>query len=260
MEKRPYIVLTASSKGGVGKTQIAINVATALKTAGYEVLLIDTDTANPSVGPLLGMRDQVKGYVEIVMGSAKMEDALVSYQPTGFYYIPAGGDGEVLVSSPEEIRRFYSEISRGDFDFVIVDTPPGSNLEAAIKIFDEALIVTTPEETAVLGAQKLSKSYNKYHLLHKLVINRVKKDRYELDKDRIEQLYGDIAYELIPEDEIIEESEAKHLPAYLIRRTSLFSLAIDDLCRSYTLRAGEPNRDEQQKGSGFSIKKFLGMR
>jgi MinD-like ATPase involved in chromosome partitioning or flagellar assembly len=256
MAKKPYIIVTASPKGGVGKTIVSINVSAALRAAGYDVLLIDTDVANPSVGLLLGSGIEGQGYAEVMMGKATMKDVLVLYPSSGFYYINAGGDGEILQATPEQIVKFYSEVAKSDFDFVIVDTPPGSEIEPAMKMFNEALIVTTPEETAVRGAERLSKSYTKYHLLHKLVINRVKEGKFDLAEEAIEKLYGDVAYAMVPEERTITESESKHTPAYLLNRTSLFSIAIDDLCRSYLLKVGAQAEDLETKKTGW--KKFFG--
>ncbi len=258
--KKPYTILTSSHKGGVGKTIVSINIAAALRSAGYDVLLVDTDTANPSIGPLLGMPDPGPGYFDIVDSKIKPEDTLIVFEPVGFYIIPAGGKGEVANTITDAFNKFYAEVSKLDFDFIIIDTPPGIGMDGILKNFDEAIIVTTPEETAVFSAQKLSKLYTDHHLIHKLVINRVKKDKYQLDEGKIEAMYGDIAYAMIPEDEIVTESEAKHIPAYLINRKSLFAIAIDDLCRSYTLKAGEPNPQGHLKKSGFGrIRRFFGM-
>lgn len=261
MAKRPYIIVTASPKGGVGKTIISINVTAALRASGHDVLLIDTDVANPSVGTLLGSGIEGQGYAEVLDGTASLKDVLVLYPSSGFYYVPAGGDGQAAKAEPEQVNKFYTELSKSDFDFVIVDTPPGTEIEPVIKTVNEALIVTTPEETAVRGAQRLSLSYTKYHLLHKLVINRVKEGKYQLGEDVIEKLYGDVAYAMVPEEKTIDESEAKHTPAYLLNRTSLFSIAIDDLCRSYLLRAGAENGGDLTKiGWNSGIKRFFNLK
>lgn len=260
MDKKSYAILTAAQKGGVGKTVVAINVTAALRTAGYEVLLIDTDVANPSIGPLLGMRDTGPGYAEIVKGKSKIEETQIVYEPTGFYIIPAGGTGTAITPTGEEMNKFYSQVLKLNFDFVIIDTPPGADLDGALKNFDEALIVTTPEETSVFGAQKLSQLFTKNHLLHKLVVNRIKDDKFELDEERVEQLYGDIAYGMLPEDRTVIESEAKHIPAYLVNRSSEFSQAIDELCRAYTLKAGEPEQGGVSKGAFGGVRKFFGAK
>ncbi len=259
MDKKCYKILTASHKGGVGKTMVSINVAAALKSAGYDVLLIDTDTANPSIGPLLGLPDSGPGYAEIIDGKNKIDETLVVVEPYGFYIIPAGGNGDALATTTEQTNKFFEKLSKLNFDFIIIDTPPGTATDGALKNYDEALIVTTPEETAVLGAKKLSQKFINNHLQHKLIINRMKKDKYELDEEKIEKMYGDVAYSIIPEDEIIEESEAKHTPAYMINRKSAFSVAVDDLIRSYALRAGEPGQGEKPKKGGFGgVKRFFG--
>lgn len=260
MDKKSYAILTASQKGGVGKTIVAINITAALRAAGYEVLIIDTDVANPSIGPLLGMRDTGPGYAEVLEGKNKIEETQIVCEPSGFYIIPAGGKGEAINPNSDQLNKFYSQVLKMNFDFVIVDTPPGTDMDGALKNFDEALIITTPEETSVFGAQKLSQLYTKNHLQHKLVVNRIKDDKFELDEERIEQIYGDIAYAMLPEDRSVIESEAKHTPAYLLNRSSQFSQAVEELCRAYTLRAGEPGADEDgvKRGGFGGVRKFFG--
>ncbi len=260
MDKKTYAILTASQKGGVGKSIVALSLAAALKVAGYEVLLIDTDVANPSIGPLLGLRETGGGYAEIVKGKLKFEDAQVVSQPTGFYVLPAGGNGEPENFSNDDLNAFFAKALKQNFDFIVVDTPPGSYMDGILKNFNEALIITTPEETSVFGAQRLSQIYNKYRLNHKLVINRVKEDKFELDEQKIEQMYGDIAYGMLPEDRTVQESEIKHIPAYMLNRKSLFSLSIDYLCRPYMLRMQGSEEQAIQRGGLGDVKKFFGLK
>jgi septum site-determining protein MinD len=260
MDKKTYAILTASQKGGVGKSIVALNIAAALRIAGYEVLIIDTDVANPSIGPLLGLREMGGGYTEIIKGKLKFEDAQTVSQPAGFYVLPAGGDGESEGFDNEEINGFFAKALKQNFDFVIVDTPPGSYMDGILKNFNEALIITTPEETSVYGAQRLSQIYGKYHLNHKLVINRVKEDKFELDQQKIEQIYGDIAYGMLPEDKIVPESEIKHVPAYMLNRKSLFALSIDYLCRPYMLRMQGSEEQAIRRGGIGDVKKFFGLK
>lgn len=255
MGKKSYTILSASQKGVVGKTIVAINIAAALRSAGYDVLLIDMDVANPSIAPLLGIRSTGKGFAEMLKGKIELEQVQVVYAPVDFYILPSGGSGEAVNPTTEELNKFFAKVKKLNYDFIICDTPPGAVDSGSLKNYDEALIVTTPEETAVYGAQKLSQILNEHHLLHKLVINRVKDDKYELDEDRIEKIYGDIAYAMVPEDRIVTESEAVHTPAYSIDRRSQFALSIDDLCRAYMLKAGEPSLEKKDGG----IRKFLGL-
>jgi septum site-determining protein MinD len=260
MDKKTYAILTASQKGGVGKSIVALNIAAALRIAGYDVLLIDTDIANPSIGPLLGLRDMGNGYTEIVKGKLKFEDAQVVSQPTGFYVLPAGGSNEPEDFSTDDLNAFFAKALKQNFDFIVVDTPPGSYMDGILKNFNEALIITTPEETSVYGAQRLSQIYNKYHLSHKLVINRVKEDKFELDEQKIEQMYGDIAYGMLPEDRIVQESEVKHVPAYTLNRKSLFALSIDYLCRPYMLKMQGSDEQPAQRGGIGDVKRFFGLK
>ena len=109
-DKKTFAILTSSHKGGVGKTMLAINISAALRTAGYEVLLIDTDVANPSIGPLLGMKDNGQGYAEMIAGKAEAESVQAVFEPTGFYFIPAGGDGEEITPTADQLNKFYTNV------------------------------------------------------------------------------------------------------------------------------------------------------
>lgn len=257
-----YIIRVSSQKGGVGKTTIAVNLAASLKAKDYDVLLVDADVTNPSVGTLLGLETAGVGYRELVMQQAELSSGLAVYGPMDLNVIIGTTTTSMFAPKIELLNEFYKNIAKLNFEFIIVDSAPGSFTETDVRRFDEALVITTPDRASALGSQRLAQLYEKFHIRHRLVINRAQYDKFELDKDQIEKIYGDVAYALIPEDPIVKESIAKRIPAVLLNSYSQFSVAIEDLCRAYTLKAGEP-RAEQHGGKdsvGKRLKKVFGFK
>lgn len=73
---KSYVLKVVSQKGGVGKTTMAVNLATALALSNYKVLLFDADFANPSVGFHLGMYDVNAGASDVASGKTSLRNAI----------------------------------------------------------------------------------------------------------------------------------------------------------------------------------------
>jgi MinD-like ATPase involved in chromosome partitioning or flagellar assembly len=256
-----YIVRISSQKGGVGKTVIAVNLAAVLKTLNYDVLLIDADTSNPSVATHLGLGSVETGYKEIVDTGAELGNELSSYGPIDINVIPGTISVSQYKPAPNKISEFYKKVRKEGYEVVIVDSAPGSFSEDEIRFFNEAMIVTIPELASARGSASLASTYERYHIRHRLVINRVQNDTFELTKENIEKIYGDVVYSILPDDPIIKQSISKRTPAYLLNPNSKFSMAIAELSRAYQLRLGEPEIDRKREGAGFRrrIRKFFGF-
>ncbi len=234
MRDSPLLIRISSHKGGVGKTTIAVNLSVALQTLGKKVLLIDTDIANPSVGFHLGI-DQVNiGYYEVMFKKAKLQNALVVHGPTGLHVLPGTIHARVVVPSKEGVRRLGLLLKKQHYDFVIVDTPPGIFQEEVLSIYDEALIVATPDMPALSSSLKLATVYSRGGLKHRLLVNKVANKKYELGVDEIEDVYGDKVLATLPEDEIVPISISEHIPAYILSKRAKFSQSISDLADYYS--------------------------
>ena len=256
-----YIVRVSSQKGGVGKTVIAVNLAAVLKSLDYDVLLIDADTSNPSIGAHLGLGSVETGYKELVDTGADIGSELSSYGPLGINVIP----GTISVSqyhpTQNRLSEFYKKVKKEGYEVVIVDSAPGSFSEDEVRFFSEAMVVTIPELASARGSASLAGAYEKYHVRHRLVINRVQSDVFEMTREEIEKMYGDVAYSTIPDDPIVKQSVARRTPAYIMNPNSKFSLAIAQLSRAYQLRLGEPVADKEKEGLGFGkrMRRFFGL-
>ena len=256
MAKKPYVILIASQKGGVGKTTVAVNLGTALKYQKYDVLLIDTDRATYSISEHLGINGIDNSYTRALNGEIDAKEAVFSYEPLDLNLILGGQDDDEKDVNPEKLNRFYAQVMKLGYDFVIIDCHPGLFEEPLSKYINDVAILTTPDATSAKSSAKLAKYCERQKLTHRLVINRSGSSKFELASEDIEKLYGDVVSVVIPEDQIVQESARKHKPAYIIDRGSTFSLAIEELARTYVLRVGKPesqgpDADREERKSFF---------
>jgi len=147
-----------SGKGGVGKSSVSVNMATALATMGHRVGIMDVDIHGPDVPRMLGLK-----------GDLKMNDARritpARYSPilsvVSIESLMADKDAAIIWRGPAKhaaIRQFVGDVAWGDLDYLIIDAPPGTGdepLTVAQLIKDaKAVIVTTPQEVALADVRK----------------------------------------------------------------------------------------------------------
>ncbi|MDE1865701.1 MAG: AAA family ATPase [Candidatus Micrarchaeota archaeon] len=241
MAKGPYIVRISSQKGGVGKTTIAVNLATVLSMLDYKVLLVDADYANPSVGFHLGLENVNRGFADIGAKRVDPKSVIVTHAPTGMHVIPGRVGGKVVYPSISQIEWQFKILREENYDFAIVDTAPGilpfvENVY--LKNYDEAVIVTTPEMASCTSAIRLAHVYDTLGLKHSLVVNRMRNKRYEISIQEIEESYEGSVTGAVPEDEIVPLSIAEHIPAYLLNQRCGFSEGVSRASKRYAARVG----------------------
>ena len=152
-------VMVMSGKGGVGKSTVAINLAAALALRGYQIGILDADLHGPDVPRMLGIDDRhLAGKpdsvdpVEVFKGFKAVSMALLAQDP----------DKAIVWRGPLKhtaIKQFLGNVNWGDLDFLFVDLPPGTGDEPLsvaklIKAVDGAIIVTTPQDVALLDSRK----------------------------------------------------------------------------------------------------------
>ncbi|MDR2734790.1 MAG: MinD/ParA family protein [Spirochaetota bacterium] len=165
----------ASGKGGVGKTNFAINLGILLAKAGKRVLIMDMDLGLANVNVILGMIPKFNLY-HVIKGQKKMSE-IISESPYGVRIIAgASGFSKLADLAEEERTRFMDEISGiSDYDYVIIDTGAGvsRNVLSFVLAADEAIIITTPEPTAITDAYGIIKAISTEvgQSIIKLVVN-----------------------------------------------------------------------------------------
>ena len=172
------VIAITSGKGGVGKTNLSVNLAIALKEAGLRVLLIDADLGMANVDVVLGSLSRTH-LLNLLEEGVELEDVLV-HGPYGVDYISGGSGIEKAADFTfEERQRLMQKLTGcGQVaDIILVDTGAGlgKNVMDFILAADEVLLVTTPEPTALTDAYAVMKAYSMYASAPslKLVVNRV---------------------------------------------------------------------------------------
>ncbi len=159
-----HIVAVASGKGGVGKSTIAANLAISLGRMGLKAGLMDADIYGPSVQMLLGLKDEprpVEGEKKIhpmeAHGIKAMSMGVLIETDTALVW-----RGPMVSSAVEQLLR---DVKWGDLDVLVLDMPPGTGdiqLTVAQKVkLDGAVIVTTPQNLALLDARKGTSMFQK---------------------------------------------------------------------------------------------------
>lgn len=151
-------IVVLSGKGGVGKSTVAVNLATALALNGLRVGLLDVDIHGPSVPTMLGLENEtLKGGPD---GLSPVEIGGLKVISLGF--LLQNPDDAVIWRGPMKmgvIKQFLTDVQWGDLDYLIVDAPPGTGDEPLslcqlIQPLDGAIIVTTPQKVAAVDVRK----------------------------------------------------------------------------------------------------------
>ena len=179
-EKKTRILTVSSGKGGVGKTNLSINLAIAYSMLGKNVVVLDADLGLANVNVILGIIPEYNLF-HLIKKQKKMRDILIN---TGYgINIIAGASGFSKIANLEDEERdnFIEEINQLSFaDIIIIDTSAGvsNNVLAFIAAADDAIIITTPEPTAITDAYGIIKiiatEFDNPDMNIKLIVNRVK--------------------------------------------------------------------------------------
>ena len=143
----------AGGKGGVGKTTTTVNVATALRAGGHDVVAVDADLAMTNLGAVLEVEHEPSLH-DVLAEEATVEDALTTVD--GLAVLPGDpGIDRYEAAEPGKLRPVVRELERR-FEVVLVDTGAGLTHESMIPFAatDGVVLVTTPDETAVTDAGK----------------------------------------------------------------------------------------------------------
>ena len=177
-EKGARIVAVTSGKGGVGKTNLTVNLAIAMSMEGKRVLVIDADLGMANVDVVLGTVSK-HHLMHLLKPDIKLEDVLI-HGPYGVNYISGGSAIERAVEfTIAERQILLDKLSAcGDIaDVILIDTGAGlgQNVMEFILSADEVVLVTTPEPTAMTDAYAVMKAYNSRAQAKnmKLVVNRI---------------------------------------------------------------------------------------
>lgn len=161
-----HIIAVGSGKGGVGKSTVSSNLAISLAKQGYKVGLCDCDLYGPSTSIMFGTKQQPL---------ANEKDEIIPIVAHGVKLMSMGflldDSSPVIVRGPLATRytqQFLRQVEWGELDFLILDLPPGTGdiqltIVQTVQL-DGAVIVTTPQEVALIDARKAISMFSKVNV------------------------------------------------------------------------------------------------
>ena len=215
------VIVITSGKGGVGKTTTSANVGTALAMQGKQVVLVDADIGLRNLDVVMGLENRiVYDLVDVIEGRCRLKQALIKDKRfEGLFLLPAAQTRDKDAVNPEQMKKLC-ETLKEDFDYVILDCPAGieQGFKNAIAGADRALIVTTPEVSAVRDADRIIGLIESHGVSNtQLIINRVRMQMVKRgDMMAMEDVVEILAIDLIgvvPDDENIVITTNKGEPA-----------------------------------------------
>lgn len=158
------IIAIGSGKGGVGKSTVTSNIASALAQAGFKVGIVDADIYGPSVPMLFNKRGE--------RPEATMDKKIIPLENYGIKFISFGNfiheDEPVVWRGPMlggVLNQFFFDTDWGELDYLLVDLPPGTGDVQLSMVqnlnLDGAIIVSTPQDVALLDARKALHMFDK---------------------------------------------------------------------------------------------------
>jgi septum site-determining protein MinD len=224
-------ILVISGKGGVGKTTLVANLTYALTELGQKVIALDANPTTPNLGLHFGLYLTSKTLHNALKGEVKVRDIIYSH-PFGFDVIPASLNIKDLEGAdPTRLPEITLDLI-GRADFVLMDCSAGLGREtlSALEACDEVILITNPDLPSIadaLRALKLIELAGKKPL--GVVLNRIKKERYELKKKDVEEILGLPVIAEIPEDKNVNVAIACKIPLFELYPNSPASLEIKRL-------------------------------
>ena len=205
------VLVVTSGKGGVGKTTTTANIGTGLAALGNKVVLVDTDIGLRNLDVVLGLENRIVfDIVDVVEGNCRLRQALIrDKRNEGLHLLPAAQTRDKSAVAPEQMVVLCDEL-KNEFDFVIVDSPAGieQGFRNAIAGADKAIVVTTPEVSAVRDADRIIGLLEAAELRDPvLIINRLRQEMVKQGEmmgiDDIIDILAVNLLGIIPEDEMI---------------------------------------------------------
>ena len=234
------IIVITSGKGGVGKTTTSANVGTGLAILGKKVVLIDTDIGLRNLDVVMGLENRiVYNLVDVVEGNCRMKQALIKDKRyPNLFLLPSAQTRDKTSVNPGQMVKLVDDL-REEFDYVLLDCPAGieQGFQNAIAGADRALVVTTPEVSAIRDADSIIGLLEASGMKTiDLVVNRIRMDMVRRgDMMSLDDVMDILAIDIIgavPDDEDIVISTNQGEP--LVGIGTPAGQAYMDICKRIT--------------------------
>ena len=263
------IISVVSGKGGVGKSTLAVNIATLLAKSGASTVLIDADIYNPCVFFHLGLSPQASGLKELLDGSSTLEESLPIHPASGLRCVSSSIQAYGKIRA-EHMKKVVNMLN---YEFIIIDCPPGFSplIEESVACSNNVFVMMTPDMPSCTAALKLvtfirNHVGSKTDLKFTFFLNRVENTPYEIHPREVESLFRSRLGAVINEDPNVPKSIAAKTPLVLLNPNSKFSrtlhsyssLLLRDRDHRFDLTPQPPRRMPEAEAQIYYERGFLG--
>lgn len=236
----PRTIVITSGKGGVGKTTTTANLGMSIARLGYRVALIDADIGLRNLDLLLGLENRVLyTAMDIFEGECRLDQALIrDKRLKNLSLLAISKNRQRYNVTRQKMDHLVSSISALGYHFILIDCPAGIDVGFinAISPAQEALIVTTPEITAMRDADRVAGLLEANGIYNaKLLINRVRPDMIQrhdmMSVQDVQDVLGIPLLGAIPEDLHVIISTNRGEPLVLRKELTLSGIAFENAAR-----------------------------
>lgn len=237
------VIAVTGGKGGVGKTNVAVNLGLALSRLGQRVVLMDADLGLANVDIMLGL-EPVKNLSDVLAGECSLLEVMVE-GPYGMKIVPAASGVRSMVSlslhQHSAIIQAFSDID-DQLDVLIIDTAAGisDSVTQFVQAAQEAIVVVCDEPASMTDAYALIKVLNrdygifKFNVLANMVQSQHQAQEMFTRLSSVADKFLDVALRLvgvIPYDEMLKKAVRARQPVYKAYPGSASALAFRELAR-----------------------------
>ncbi len=263
------VIVITSGKGGVGKTTTTANLGMSIARLGYRVALIDADIGLRNLDLLLGLENRVLyTAMDIVEGQCRLDQALIRDKRwKNLALLAISKNRQKYNVTRKNMQNLIDSVKQLGFQFILIDCPAGIDIGFlnAIAPAQEAVIVTTPEITAIRDADRVAGLLEANGIYNvKLIVNRVRPDMIQkndmMSVRDVQEMLGIPLLGAVPEDTNVIVSTNRGEPLVLNKKLTLSGIAFENAARrligkqDYFLDLTSPQKGMFQKLQDF----FLG--
>ena len=231
------VIVITSGKGGVGKTTTAANIGTGLAMLDKRTVVVDTDIGLRNLDVILGLENRiVYNLVDVINGKCRLKQALIKdKRHPELYLLPSAQTKDKSAITPEQMIKLTDDL-REEFDYILLDCPAGieQGFKNAIAGADKALVVTTPEVSAIRDADRIIGLLEAEEISKMdLIVNRIRMDMVRrgdmMSMEDVTDILGIPILGAIPDDEEIVISTNQGEP--LVGMNSFAGQAYLNICK-----------------------------
>jgi septum site-determining protein MinD len=213
-------IVVTSGKGGVGKTTVTANLGSVLAQSGGKVCVMDADIGLRNLDVVLGLENRIVYHVvDVISGRCRLKQALIrDKRNENLYLLPASQSDDKNAVVPEQMKQLCQDLKK-EFDYSLIDCPAGieQGFRNATAGADQAIIVTTPEVSAIRDADRVIGLLQAQGIDTQLIINRLNPELVRrgdmLDQQDVIDILAIELLGIVPEDQGIVISTNKGNPA-----------------------------------------------